>query len=52
MLLVVQAIAPVGGNFAGELVVVQVDFLELAVADCGITYGDGSGELCAQSYKQ
>lgn len=52
VLLEVPAIAPVGRNFAGELVVVQVDLLELAVADCGITIGDGSGELCAQSYKQ
>ena len=49
VLLEVEAIVPVGGYFAGELVVVQVNLLELAIADSGITFGDGSGELCAQS---
>ena len=46
VLLVVEAVEPVGRHLATQLVVIEVDLLQLAVADPGIAFRDASGKLC------
>lgn len=48
MLLIVKVVEPIGGHFATELVIIEVDLLQLAVSDPGIAFGDASSELCGR----
>jgi hypothetical protein len=48
VLLIVEAVGPVAGHFASELVIIEVNLFQLAGADLGVALRDGSSQLCAQ----